>query len=112
MAAGEGCRAGACVWDWGSHGALSFASQKAPKYSLNLETACGASTILGQAVKVWAAAQGCVDAGRAVGGCCGVTVSTLTLFFSRVRGVEGLSNHRLSILHLFSRSHKGKSLQE
>lgn len=46
------------------------------------------------------------------GGCCGVTVSTLTLFFSRVRGVEGLSNHRLSILHLFSRSHKGKSLQE
>lgn len=68
MAAGEGCRAGALVWDWGSHEALSFASQKAPKYSLNLETACGASTILGQAVKVWAAAQGCVDAGRAVRG--------------------------------------------
>lgn len=99
MAAGEGCRAGARVWDWGSHGALSFASQKAPKYSLNLETACGASTILGQAVKVWAAAQGCVDAGRAVGGCCGVTVSTLTLFQSEGCGgaQQPQAEHPLSL---------------
>lgn len=42
-----------------------FASQKTPKYSLNLETLCGPSTILGQAVKqllrgVW------MDASRAV----------------------------------------------
>lgn len=110
MAAGGDCRAGAPVWDWGSHGTLSFACQKT-KYSLNVEAlepprSWGRQRRLEQLLRgVWMLAE-------QWGGCCGVTVSMLTLLFSRGRDVEGLSNHGLSVLHLFSSCHKGRSLQE
>lgn len=111
MAAGGGCRAAAPVWGWGSRGALSFASQKAPKYSLNL---CGAPGSWGRQWRLGQLLRGVWMLAGQWGGCCGATVSTLILLFYRMRDVEGLSplNHRLSMLYVFSSSHKGRSLQE